>query len=283
MGEDFQRERYPLRPIHCKSLGGYLWVCLAANAPDFESFSQQVEPYLLPHQLRQAKVAFESTIVERANWKLVWENNRECYHCPANHPELARTFPATPTVAGPEVAAGNPRMMASWDRWESSGLPSRFQLAASGQSRIVRMPLVGDAVSYTMDGAAAVRRPLSETANVPDSGALLMFHYPSTWNHVLADHAISFRVLPLGPTETQLTTKWLVHQDAVQGVDYDLGRLTEVWLATNEEDRRVCQENQLGVNSPIYDPAPYSPVQEAGVMQFVTWYRSHLIDRLAEG
>ena len=49
-----------------------------------------------------------------------------------------------------------------------------------------------------------------------------MFHFPTTWNHVLADHAISFRVLPVSPTQTQLTTKWLVHRDAVEGVDYDL-------------------------------------------------------------
>jgi Rieske 2Fe-2S family protein len=67
----------------------------------------------------------------------------------------------------------------------------------------------------------------------------------------------------------------------VEGVDYDLRNLTEVWLATNDEDRRVCQENQLGVNSPSYEPAPYSPVHEAGVMQFVDWYRNHLVDRLS--
>jgi phenylpropionate dioxygenase-like ring-hydroxylating dioxygenase large terminal subunit len=110
-----------------------------------------------------------------------------------------------------------------------------------------------------------------------------MFNFPSLWSHVLADHAISFRVLPLGSTETQLTTKWLVHKEAREGVDYDVEQLTAVWLATNEEDRRVCQENQLGVNSPAYAPAPYSPVQEAGVMQFVSWYRSHLLRRLTEG
>jgi glycine betaine catabolism A len=282
MGADFDRSRYPLRPVHCARVGGYIWVCLGAVAPDFEPFAAQVEPYLRPHRLHEAKVAFESTIIERANWKLVWENNRECYHCPANHPELARTFPATPTVVGPDVAARNPRMAKAWGHWEALGLPSRFELSTSGQARIVRMPLVGDAVSYTMDGAAAVRRPLSDSVTAGDVGALLMFHYASTWGHVLGDHAISFRVLPLGPTETQLTTKWLVHKDAREGVDYDLSRLTEVWLATNEEDRRVCQENQLGVNSPAYTPAPYSPIQEAGVMQFVDWYRTHLMARLAE-
>jgi len=280
MGEHFDRTPYSLRPVHCRALAGYIWICLGATAPDFEPFAAQVAPYLGPHRLHEAKVAFESTIVERANWKLVWENNRECYHCPANHPELARTFPSTPIVANSEIAAGNPRSLEQWGRWEALGLPSRFQLSAGGQSRIVRMALSNEAVSYTADGKAAVRRPLSDSVPHGDVGALLMFHFASTWNHVLADHAISFRVLPLGPTETQLTTKWLVHKDARVDVDYDLERLTAVWLATNEEDRRVCQENQLGVNSPAYVPGPYSPIHEAGAMQFVSWYRNHLLQRL---
>jgi Rieske 2Fe-2S family protein len=65
-------------------------------------------------------------------------------------------------------------------------------------------------------------------------------------------------------------------------VDYDLARLTEVWRATNDEDRRVCQENQRGVNSPIYAPAPYSTIHEAGTRQFIDWYRRHFMARLSE-
>ena len=25
-----------------------------------------------------------------ANWKIVWENNRECYHCNVNHPQYIK-------------------------------------------------------------------------------------------------------------------------------------------------------------------------------------------------
>jgi len=99
----------------------------------------------------------------------------------------------------------------------------------------------------------------------------------------MGDHASSFRMLPISATETELTTKWLVHKDAVEGVDYDVKTLTEVWLATNQADRRICQENQKGVMSPAYDPAPYSPVHENGVTQFIDWYASHLEQRLTEG
>jgi Rieske 2Fe-2S family protein len=282
MGVGFDRSKYGLHVVHCTSVGGYIFVCLAKAAPDFEPIRRHIEPYFLPHNLRQSKVAFETTIVEKANWKLVWENNRECYHCSANHPELTRSFPETPTITGVDGAESNPVITRKWKHWESLGLPSRFHLSDNGPYRTTRMPLIEGTVSFTMDGTAAVRRPLIDGIAEPDLGTLLLFHYPSIWNHVLADHATSFRLLPLSPTETLLTTKWLVHKDAVEGVDYEVKRMTEVWLATNESDRRVCQENQIGVNSPAYDPAPYSPVHEGGVIQFVDWYCAELEDRLEQ-
>ena len=280
MGGEVDKSQHFLKPVHCTSAGGYIWICLAPVAPDFEPVRRHLEPYFLPHKLHQTKVAFVSTIIEQANWKLVWENNRECYHCAANHPELLRTFPEEPTATDGKAAACNPRTAARWSYWESIGLPSRFHLSSNGQYRTVRTPLLEGAVSFTMSGRAAVRRSLSDGITEPDIGTLLLFHFPSTWNHVLADHAISFRVLPISPTQTELTTKWLVHRDAVEGVDYDVNELTKVWIATNAADTRNCQENQIGVNSPAYDPAPYSPVHEAGVTQFVNWYCTHLDDRL---
>jgi Rieske 2Fe-2S family protein len=282
MGATFDRALYGLKPVHCTSVGGYVWVCVAKVAPDFEPIRKHIEPYFLPHDMRETKVAFESTIVERANWKLVWENNRECYHCAANHPELCRTYPEDPAVTGVDAGNDNPRIAAKWSRWEALGLPSKFHISANGQYRTARMPLIEGTVSYTMSGNAAVRRPLTDAVTEPDIGTLLLFHFPSIWNHIMGDHASSFRMLPLSATETQLTTKWLVHRDAVEGVDYDLKTLTEVWLATNDEDRRICQENQLGIMSPGYDPAPYSPVHEDGVVQFVDWYCSHMQGRLQE-
>jgi Rieske 2Fe-2S family protein len=145
--------------------------------------------------------------------------------------------------------------------------------------RFVRIPFVGSAVSYTMDGKAAVRRRLGAVP-FDNAGSCLYFHYPNTWNHYLSDHVLNFRVLPIGPQETEVTTTWLVHKDAVEGMDYDLKRLTEVWLATNDEDRRIVEENQQGILSPGYLPGPYSPVQEGGVNQFVDWYCQTLRENL---
>jgi glycine betaine catabolism A len=132
-----------------------------------------------------------------------------------------------------------------------------------------------------LSGQAASRKPLSDAIDADLTvGSLLLFHYPSTWNHILRDHAVTFRVSPLGPTQTQLTTKWLVHRDAVAGVDYDVNELTRVWLATNDQDRHIVQENQIGMNAPLYQPGPYSEITENGVRQFADWYATRMQQRL---
>ena len=282
MGTDFDRTALGLKQIHCEAVAGYIFVCLGTNAPEFESTRRHLEPYLAPHNLSQARVAFESTLIEEGNWKLVWENNRECYHCAANHPELARTYSDNPSVTSVRGAADDPEIAAHWQRCETSGLASQLKLSTDGQTRTARMPLLESTVSYTMTGQPAVKRRLSDS--IPHDlnvGALLLFHYPTSWNHALGDHAISFRVLPLTPTRTALTTKWLVHRDAVAGVDYDVADLTRVWLATNEQDQRIVRENQIGMNCPSYEPGPLSGATESGVLQFIDWYCERLVQRLS--
>jgi Rieske 2Fe-2S family protein len=131
-----------------------------------------------------------------------------------------------------------------------------------------------------MSGRKAVQMRLSDQVNMDRIGTLLLFHYPTTWNHVLSDHAVTFRVLPISATETAVTTKWLVHKDAVEGIDYRLDELTHVWTETNDQDRQIVEENAFGVQSPAYEPGPYSEVHEGGVAQFVEWYANFMEKRL---
>lgn len=282
MGPDFDAASHGLRPVHCREVAGLVFVCLASVAPDFEPLAEAAGRYLGPHRLEECKVAHQSTIVERANWKLVLENNRECYHCSGSHPSLCRTFPDDPHLVGGGDSAAASAGLAHIRRCEAAGLPSAYLIDPAEQWRFVRIPFLGKAVSYTMDGKAASQRRLG-TIPFDDAGACLFFHYPNSWNHFLSDTALVFRALPIGPTETQVTTTWLVHKDAQEGVDYDLDRLTEVWIHTNDEDRAIVEENQLGIASPGYVPGPYSPTQESGVIQFVDWYARTLEVRLNVG
>jgi Rieske 2Fe-2S family protein len=283
MADGFDKTQYGLKPVACESVGGYIFICLADQPADFAPFRALMEPYFAPHRLTEAKVAFESTIIEKGNWKLVWENNRECYHCVANHPELCKTYPEAPNVTGVGGGDDDPEMTAHWDKCEAAGLSARFRMDPAGQFRAIRAPLLRDAVSYTMTGRRAVKRGLSDQVTADRIGALMLYHYPTTWNHVLIDHAVTFRVLPISATETAVTTKWLVHKDAVEGVDYDLAELTHVWTETNDQDRRIVEENAFGIQSPSYEPGPYSEMHEGGVIQFVDWYTRFMEPRLAEG
>lgn len=282
MSDRLDPAHFGLKPVHARSVAGMVFVCLAHDAPDFDAFSTLIEPYLAPFDLRSAKVAFESRTVEAGNWKLVMENNRECYHCAGSHPELCRTFPEAPLHAG--VGIGGSEEQAHVDRLvatcEALGLPGRFRKADDHQYRVMRMPFLDDARSMTMTGAAAVSRRLGRLPAEPNIGDVLLYHYPSTWNHFTADHAVTFRILPLSTGETELVTRWLVSGDAVAGTDYDLATLTEVWVATNAQDAALVAQNQAGIRSPAYTPGPYSPLHETGVMQFVDWYCGTLRQRL---
>lgn len=278
MGADFDKTQYGLKPVHVEVVESFIYVCVAAKAPDFESFRAAVKPFIAPHFLDHCKVAFTSDLIERGNWKLVFENNCECYHCDGTHPELMNSFVENLSVAG-VGSEDDPELAAHWARCERAGMPSKLVMDIHGRFRMTRIPLSAGAVSYTLDGKPAVAGRLDQSGE-PDIGALLYFNYPSTWNHFLGDHALSFRVLPLGPNETLVTTKWLVPESALEGVDYDLERLTKVWIATNDQDRRLVEGTQAGVNSPSYEPGPYSEVAENGVCQFDDWYCATMLERL---
>src|SRR5258706_2236462 len=93
MPDDFQKSEHGLKPVHLETIAGAIFICLAETPPDIATMRRDLTPLLAPHNLQHAKLAYQSTLVEYANWKLVMENGRECYHCATGHPELSHTFP----------------------------------------------------------------------------------------------------------------------------------------------------------------------------------------------
>jgi glycine betaine catabolism A len=77
----------------------------------------------------------------------------------------------------------------------------------------------------------------------------------------------------VGPQETHVVSKWLVHEDAAEGVDYEVDRLIETWTKTNLQDRALAENNQRGVNGRGYAPGPYSVEAEDFVIRFSDWYQ----------
>ena len=277
----FDRSQYGLKSVHIRSVAGLIFVCLADTPPDdFEDFRAAFEPYLAPHNLRHCKVAKQSDIIERGNWKLTIENNRECYHC-GGHPELGKSLftffgygenDVTPRQR--EYYDHYQRSLAEFERiWNSSGLPWKAIENLHGRPtgwRTERLPLDGAGESYTMDSKVACRT-LMEGFTSPKLGGLHLHTQPNAWYHFLSDHALTFATLPIAPDTTLVRTTWLVHKDAVAGRDYDLDNLARVWTKTNEQDATFVSWAQAGAGNPAYEPGPYSP-NEYMVNDFATWY-----------
>jgi Rieske 2Fe-2S family protein len=287
MPASFDPACHGLKPVHLRSLAGLLFLCLAQEpAPGFAAMADAMTPYLSPHNLRNTKIAYQSDIIEQGNWKLVMENNRECYHCNVSHPELTIPlfeygFGTNPETVGPE----HRQMAAQYQQaeehfcsiWSACGLPHAEidRLDDTTGFRAQRLPITEAGESHTMDTKAASRRLLGNFTHAR-MGGLSFWTQPNSWHHFMADHAVTFSVLPIGPQETLVRTKWLVHKDAEEGRDYTIDNLTKVWRATNDQDRSLVERTAAGVRSSAYEPGPYSSNTEGMVEKFVAWYIARL-------
>lgn len=291
MGSDFDRKCRNLKKVHIRSVGGLIFICLAEEAPDdIDRMAAAIEPYILPHDLKNCKVAKTVDLIEKGNWKLTMENNRECYHCVSNHPEL--TIPLFEYGFGFAPDGTNPKRMehaAKYEAlvqschtgWEAAGFPSREvdRLTDTTGFRAERLPLDGAGEAHTKDTRSASKKLLGSITE-RKLGALSFWTQPNSWNHFMSDHIVTFSVFPLGPDRNLLRTRWLVHKDAVEGVDYDLNRLTEVWEATNQQDADLVEISHNGALSPAYEPGPYSPYTEPLVEKFTEWYVGRMAEHL---
>jgi Rieske 2Fe-2S family protein len=267
MPEDFDKSTYGLSAIHVTSVGGVLFVCLGESAPPIGAFRDAFVPLLAPHNLSEAKVAFESTLLEKANWKLVMDNARECYHCPGAHPELSASFPIG---ASGHFDYGDDPTLDNFNARMAS-LSLGVGPVEGDWWQAMRFALNPGYVSMTDDGRPAVARLMCDMGG-GDIGSLRWSTEPHSFSHAFSDYLFMFSALPISPGETLVIAKWLVHKDAVEGVDYDLERLIHVWTQTNLQDRDLVEVNQRGVNAAGYRPGPYSPDAEALALRFTNWY-----------
>lgn len=276
MPRDFDKSEHGLKPIHVRTVAGTLYVCLADDAPDFTAFHDKVAPMLAPHDMLNAKVAAQVALVERGNWKLVMENARECYHCSARHPELSVSFPTD--ARGNFLSSERVNIQNFQERMEALGLPSAPVEGAWWQAS--RFALREGNASITLDGQPCVRKPMC-AINGGDVGSMRWALEPHSFCHALGDFTFMFIALPVAPEETIVLAKWLVHKDAVEGVDYTVDDLVNVWNETNLQDRDLVETNQRGVNSLGYQPGPYSEISESLAIRFVDWYAAQVKAQIA--
>ena len=92
-----------------------------------------------------------------------------------------------------------------------------------------------------------------------DAGLVTLMARPNFYLEMTSDHAWITHMKPKTTTLTEMEVTWLVRKDAVEGVDYDVDRLTDLWKTTAEQDWTICENNQAGIESSRYEPGPLAP------------------------
>jgi len=278
--------QYGLRTAPVVEVGGLIYVWPGLDEPEpFDEAHSALAGALAPQGLDRARFAHRADYRVQANWKLIWENNRECWHCHVGHPQYVQAnFDAVPdnernrrlatarAADHAQTLAGITGMQASNteepDRHDEPGLyafptPGRWWSAN-------RTPLVQGFVTESLDGKPVA--PLMGEYAGYDVGTLRVRTVPNLWGHASADHAVLTRLVPDGPESTLVSVYWLTDENAVEGRDYELGKLLPFWQLTSEQDWELCERNHAGVRSPAYTPGPYSGKREYNVAAFVDWY-----------
>ena len=212
----------------------------------------------------------------KANWKLAVENYMECYHCTPAHPEFAkRHVYARPAELNIELER------AGRTRAEALGIVvpdvDQYGCAAGAgrESVAVMRSALHDGIASATDDGRSVARLDGLVFGRRRQLDLLRYRPHQRLPRLSRITASSIDSFPRPWTMTEMEVIWLVHQDAVEGVDYDVERLTWLWKTTSAEDKKIVEMNQAGVNSRFFEPGPYS-LQETYAARFVDWYLKEL-------
>ncbi|WP_050928188.1 aromatic ring-hydroxylating oxygenase subunit alpha [Aestuariivita boseongensis] len=259
-GED--RDALSLKPVAVELFEGLIYVSLSDQPASFAALREELTPHVRPFGMARTKIAHRRTYPVKANWKLLVENYNECYHCSGAHPEFSRSHSIHMT--SDRVAPLNDDLQAraaaigasavTLDRstthapdgspdysYNRYALFDGFQTGSEDGQPVA--PLLGDLTGY--DGGAS-------DVYVGILNPMLVY----------CDHAVLYRFVPVDLHHSVQEIIWLVHEDAEEGRDYDLGRLTWLWDVTTEADKRIIEANQEGIGSRYYEPGPLVEMEQ---------------------
>ncbi|WP_116474789.1 aromatic ring-hydroxylating oxygenase subunit alpha [Zobellella maritima] len=272
LGKSLSLDSLPVVEIH-----GLLFASLdhECDRSDLDEIEKIIAPYVTPFGLHKGgyKLAHHECEIVDANWFLVMINNRECCHCNLNHTGLVKLFDPS-SFNGAQTSAYEQMFARAVERWESLGLAWKEQAFSPNDCcRVARYPMQENYQSITFDGKPASKKLIGPFKDY-DQSTLSMWFNPNTWIHFTSDHIATNWVLPLDGDKCALYTSWIVHEDAIEGVDYDLEHLTEVWRVTNAEDIALCKSMTAGAKSASYRPGPFAK-DERFCIQMSDWYMKH--------
>jgi Rieske 2Fe-2S family protein len=224
----FDKTDYSLFEVNARLWEGFIFLSLAPEPTPLEKvfapLAGKFRHWNLP-ALRSAKrIRYEV----HANWKLIFENYSECYHCPLVHPALSKLTPYD--------SAEN-------DLFEGPFLGG-FMPITSGRS-------------LTMSGNACAR-PVG-ALDGPDHARVFYYSiFPNMLLSMHPDYVMVHQVKPVSTSRVIIDCDWLFHPDAFGRPDFNPDDAIEFWDMTNKQDWHVCELSQQGIASRAYRPGPYS-------------------------
>ena len=225
----FDLTDYPLRAVACAEWEGFLFINLSNDPEPFELAYAPILDRFDSWRISELRVAHSISYEVKANWKLIFQNYNECYHCPTVHPLLAQLTPYKSA-------------MNHLDEGRFLGGP--MQISREGGS-------------MTMDGRACA------AALCEDEKDLVHYYtfFPGMFLSLHPDYVLVHRLERVRPDLTNIHCEWLFHPDEMIRVDFDPGSAVEFWDLTNQQDWHVCELSQKGISSRAYVPGPYSNLE----------------------
>jgi Rieske 2Fe-2S family protein len=223
----FDKADYSLRAVNLGVWEGFIFINLDENALPLEEWFAPLDGKFSHWNMSILCSAKRIEYDVQANWKLMFENYSECYHCPGVHPLLAKVSP--------------------YDSAENDLSEGPF---LGGFMKINR------GAGLTMSGKACALKIDHEQEQEN-----LVFYYSIFPNMLLSLHpeyVMVHQLWPKSPERTLIVCDWFFHPDAFNRPDFKPDDAIEFWDMTNKQDWHVCELSQQGIASRAYEPGPYS-------------------------
>jgi Rieske 2Fe-2S family protein len=229
--KDFAKEDYSLQGVHLGLWEGFIFVHLE-NDPKplqevFAPLMGKFSHWNLPRLRSARRIEYDV----RANWKLIFENYSECYHCPGVHPMLSKVSPydsaANDLTAGPFLGG--------------------FMAINKGKS-------------LTMSGNACAL-PVGDISAEDHARVFYYSIFPNMLLSLHPDYVMVHQLWPQSAERTRILCDWFFHAAAADAPApaYNPDDAIDFWDMTNKQDWHVCELSQQGIASRAYQPGPYSP------------------------
>jgi Rieske 2Fe-2S family protein len=252
MPDDFDCAQWPAKPVAVEVWNDFVFINLSTRpTKSVGHILRNVE--VSAYDFEHTKVAAEFELTWQCNWKLISEGFQECYHCAINHPELCQVLIPETNFEGLQEDAYSD--------------DDEFLIFTADRSYAIRDGMQ----TFSMDGRYVVKRLLG-SADDPPSKLAQIDWFPTFQVFIQPDFAHVETFLPRSPISSLFRASFLVHEDAVEGIDYDLDELTYMYVKTLEQDRELLEAAQKGVSSPAHEPGPFNPALESAAIHFFKHY-----------